>query len=359
MNRYPVKLRVYLLTVNAIGIAAILGLLFFCYSRMILDESTFAWLVGATLTAGIVSFVLNVVLVRPLEQSVARIGEASAQIASGSFGTEVPLVGPTELRSLAERFNAMSRQLKDSFDKLRLAEKSRRELVANVAHDLRTPLALLQSHAEALQDGVVQDPETVGRYLETLRLESIRLGSLVQELFDLSRIDSGEEPYEPKKVALEDVFVQTLNAYAPKLEEKKLQVVVRLPEPSPIAMAMEQGMRRIVGNLLDNAVRHSPIGATLTLSAMPGDEGELVVAVRDEGDGIAPDELELVFERFYRSDRSRTRDGSGAGLGLAIAKSLAERMGGKIGAASAPGHGSEFWFTVPMAERISAKGAGA
>src|SRR5690606_753364 len=112
---------------------------------------------GATLAAGLLSFALHYMLIRPLERSLNRIGEASREIASGSLGGEVPIVGTAEFRQLAERFNGMSRQLETSFARLRQAETSRRELVANVAHDLRTPLALLQSHAEALQDGLIQD----------------------------------------------------------------------------------------------------------------------------------------------------------------------------------------------------------
>lgn len=356
MRHFPVKLRTYLLLVNAISIAVILGLLFFCYSKMLLDASTFWWLGGATLAAGLLSFVLHFAMIRPLEQSVIRIGDASGQIASGTLGAEVPIIGPTEFRELAERFNTMSRQLKGSFERIQKAEASRRELVANVAHDLRTPLALLQSHAEALQDGVVQDEENFAKYLQTIRMESIRLGALVQDLFELSRLDAGEEPVAPQRVVLEDVLVQALNAYSPSVDKKRLLVDVSLPEPSPIVLAIETGLRRIVGNLLENAIRHSPEGGSLDLSAEIHSDSEWIIRLQDEGEGVTEQEREKIFQRFYRTDQSRKRDGSGSGLGLAIARSLVERQGGRIGVESAARGGSIFWFTVPRAETNQSKG---
>lgn len=357
MRIFSVRLRTYLIAVNAISLTVILGLLFFCYSRMLLDASTFMWLGGATLLAGLLSFALHFALMRPLEKSVISIGEVSQEIASGSLGKEVPIVGPTEFRQLAEQFNTMSRKLKGSFDQIQQAEASRRELVANVAHDLRTPLALLQSHAEAIQDGLVQDKEHFHKYLQTIRLESIRLGVLVNDLFELSRIDAGEEPYVPQKVVLEDVLVQTLNAYAPSLDKKRIQIEVSLPEPSPIVQSMEMVLRRVLGNLLENAIRHSPEEGTLTLSAEMQSQNMLIVRLQDDGEGILPEEREKVFQRFYRTDQSRKRDGSGSGLGLAIARSLVERQGGQIGVEAAAVRGSVFWFTIPCVELTSLRGS--
>jgi two-component system sensor histidine kinase SaeS len=252
---------------------------------------------------------------------------------------------------LAERFNEMSRQLNESFTRLRRSEESRRELVANVAHDLRTPLALLQSHAEALQDGLIKDEETFRRYLHTIRTESVRLGALVQDLFELSRIDAGAEELRVVPVVLEDVLVEVLNAFAPRLESGRIDVRVSLPERSPAVMATELGLRRIVGNLLDNAIRHSPEGGTIRVEAGRADRKRLKVIVCDEGEGVPPEERERIFERFYRVDPSRKRDGSGGGLGLAIAKALVEKLGGQIGVEGGAPKGSVFWFTVPEAPR--------
>ncbi|WP_246469304.1 sensor histidine kinase [Cohnella nanjingensis] len=344
-------MRSYLLLANAVSLTSILAVLFYCYSRMLLSAPTFAWLGAATVLAGALSFVLHFVMIRPLERSVVRIGEASGRIAAGRFGAEVPIVGPAEFRLLAERFNAMSRQLQISFEAVSRSEASRRELVANVAHDLRTPLALLQSHSEALLDEVVRDEETRRDYLQVLRKESMRLGHLVQDLFDLSKLDAGAEPFRPQKLPLENVLIDTLNAYRPKLEDKMLEVDVWLPEPPPAVWGIESELRRIAGNLLDNAIRHSPEGGRLIWSAERGPEPDVItVRLRDEGAGMTEAERGRIFDRFYRSDQSRQRDGGGAGLGLAIALSLVERHGGKMGVSSREGEGSEFWFTLRLAK---------
>ncbi|WP_217593113.1 cell wall metabolism sensor histidine kinase WalK [Cohnella sp. GbtcB17] len=355
MRGRTVRLRTYLLLSNAVSLIVILAVLFYCYSRMLLSAPTFVWLGGATLLAGGLSFVLHFVLVMPLARAANRIGEASGKIASGELGTEVPIVGPAEFRLLAERFNAMSRQLKTSFENVTRSESSRRELVANVAHDLRTPLALLQSHSEALLDGVVEDETARGDYLQVIRKESIRLGRLVQDLFDLSKLDAGADPFEPRPAALEDVLIDTLNVYRPKLEEKNLEVVVKLPEPSPVVWGVESELRRIAANLLDNAIRHSPNGGCIEWRAAIEDGGMVSISLRDEGDGVPEGERERIFERFYRSDRSRRREGGGAGLGLSIAKSLMERHGGEIGVTPVGEGGSEFRFTL----RLAAVGSGA
>ncbi|WP_276353446.1 HAMP domain-containing sensor histidine kinase [Cohnella caldifontis] len=351
MKGYGIKLRPYLLLANAVSLGIVLGLLFLSYSRMLLDRSTFLWLGGATLAAGLLSFAVHYALVRPLERSVERIGEASREIASGSFGTEVPIVGTAEFRQLAEGFNAMSRQLDESFTRLRRSEESRRELVANAAHDLRTPLALLQSHAEALQDGLIRDEETFRRYVNTIRTESARLGALVQDLFELSRIDAEAEELRPVPLVLEDVLVETLNAFSPRLEARRIDARVALPDPAPAVLGTELAMRRILGNLLDNAIRHSPEGGVVRIEAAAEGPGRLKIVVADEGEGVPRQERERIFERFYRVDPSRRRDGSGGGLGLAIAKALVEKLGGEIGVEDGVPKGSAFWFTVPQAQR--------
>lgn len=358
MKGRTVRLRTYLLLSNAVSLGVILAVLFYCYSRMLLSASTFMWLGGATLLAGGLSFVLHFVLIMPLARAANRIGEASGKIASGELGTEVPIVGPSEFRLLAERFNAMSRQLKASFDRVTKSEASRRELVANVAHDLRTPLALLQSHSEALLDGVVEDEAARGDYLQVIRKESVRLGRLVQDLFDLSKLDAGADPFEPRHVALEDVLIDALNVYRPKLEEKNLEVVVRLPEPSPVVLGVESELRRIAANLLDNAIRHSPVGGRIEWRATIGEGGMVSIALKDEGDGVQEEERNRIFERFYRSDRSRRRESGGAGLGLAIAKSLTERHGGTIDVTSQGGQGSEFRFTLKLANGAGGRAQG-
>lgn len=187
------KLRHYLLIANGISLGVILVCLFFSYYKMYLTLNQFIGLSAATVGAGILSFFVHFLLTRPVEKSIRRITEETARIAGGEFAGRVPEIGPTEFRILASRFNEMKGELEESFRRIRSEEEARKELVANVSHDLRTPMASIQSFVEALEDDVIQDEQTFRRYLQTIRLETARLSAMIDDLFQLSRLDAGAE----------------------------------------------------------------------------------------------------------------------------------------------------------------------
>lgn len=345
------KLRIYLLLANAASILVIVALLILFYHYMLLSQKQFIWLTVASLGSGIVSGALHFMLMRPVEAAVKQIGEGSARIAEGRLDARVPLVGPAELKALAGQFNEMGDKLQASFRQLQAAEIARQELVANMAHDLRTPLASLQAYAEALEDGVVSDEAAVRRYMGTIRSETIHLGRLMQQLFELSTLDSpiqesGEERLAAEPCLIEDALLELLPRFAPQLEAASLGIEVRLPERSLYGRLPAQSLQRILQNLLENAIRYSPQKGAIRIEGRqePGNMVRLTIA--DEGPGVPPEEREKIFERFYRTDRSRGRRSGGAGLGLSIAKSLVEQAGGSIGLHCPPEGGSSFWFTV-------------
>ncbi|MBO7747413.1 HAMP domain-containing protein [Paenibacillus sp. MWE-103] len=369
------RLRVYLLLANAVSLLLIVVILVCLYQYMLLSERQLIWLTLASLGAGLLSALLHFLLVRPVEAAVRQVGEGSARIADGDLGARVPLVGPAELKTLAGQFNEMGGRLEASFRQLQAAEAARRELVANLAHDLRTPLASLQAYAEALEDDIVPDEPTKRRYMATIRGESIRLGTLIRQLFEISTLDAAKRPL-PESLAdmartdsvpcvLEDVLVELLPRFAPSLDARGLRLRVSLPDVPLVCGLASESLARILQNLLENAVRHSPAGGLIRIAGEPADGGMVRVSVADEGAGVREADRERIFERFYRADRARGRDGGGAGLGLAIAKSLAEQAGGRIGVqrgdAAAPeagaGPGSAFWFTVPAGRGDPAGGA--
>ncbi|MGG6312777.1 sensor histidine kinase [Paenibacillus macerans] len=356
------KLRSYLLLANFISIAFVIILLVAFYRYMLLTMEQFLWLTLASVGAGIASALLHFVLVRPLEASVRRIGEGARRIAEGDLQARVEHTGLKEFRQLADQFNHMGASLEASFRQVSAAESAQRELVANMAHDLRTPLASVQSYVEALEDGVIQDEESFRQYLATIRTETVRLGELIQDLFELSTLESAKhEPQELRLSIAENVLVDLLPRFAIPCEAKSLQLKVQLPEHPLKLRVSPRHLERVLQNLLENAVRHSPRNGTITCAAeeLAGGSGTGLVrfAVSDEGPGIPPEERERIFERFYRSDRSRSREGGGAGLGLSIAKKLVEQYGGHIGVRQAASGGSEFWFTLPGAEGQSGAGA--
>ncbi|WP_084134802.1 sensor histidine kinase [Paenibacillus harenae] len=354
------KLRTYLLLANTISLAFIIILLVAFYRYMLLTMEQFIWLTAATVGAGAVSAALYFVLLRPLVASVRRVGEGAGRIAAGDLKARVEHTGLKEFRQLAEQFNHMGSSLEESFRQVKAAESAQRELVANMAHDLRTPLASVQSYVEALEDDVIQDEETFRSYLATIRSETVRLGELIQDLFELSTLDRvKQEPEEFRLSIVEDVLVELLPRFTLPLEAKSLQLKVKLSERPLKLQIAPRHLQRILQNLLENAVRHSPRGGVISIEAEQSEERMARLSVSDEGEGVLAGERDRIFKRFYRSDQSRSREGGGAGLGLSIAKRLVEQYGGQIGVREARRQGSEFWFTLPeAAEGISLRGVG-
>jgi two-component system, OmpR family, sensor histidine kinase SaeS len=353
------KLRTYLLLANCISITFIIVLLFIFFQYMLVTREQLIWLGSATIGAGVVSAGLYFLLVRPLESSVKRVGDGAARIAQGELETRIADTGLKEFKELAGQFNTMGANLEQSFRQVKAAEKAQRELVANIAHDLRTPLASLQSYAEALEDELIKDEETFRRYISTIRSETIRLGEFIQDVFELSTLDAGKEARGDRMgsegegesendhfTVVEDLLIELLPRFTPQLNAKSLQLRVLAPERSVAVRMSSRHLMRVLQNLIENAVRHSPKGGIITVEARVLPKQWVQLSITDEGAGIPTDERERIFERFYRLDRSRSRDGGGSGLGLSIAKLLIEQHGGTIGVDQPPGQGSLFWFTA-------------
>ncbi|BBI33915.1 sensor histidine kinase [Cohnella abietis] len=342
------KLRTNLLLANLTGIGVLLICLFVSYSKMLLSIEQLYWLSSVTAGIGLLSFILQHLLTRPLEKSIARITQQTKRIAEGDFHTEVPSIGPVEYKILAQQFNEMSRKLKESFDNLYSSESARRELIANVSHDLRTPLASIQSFVEALEDDVIKDEITFQRYLHTIRLETVRLGGLIHDLFVLSSMEAQGEIFDPQPYHADELLISTLESFSLHLEEKQLKVEIEMPDKLSAANMMPAQIKRVLSNLLQNAIQYSPNGGKIVLSAHEQENTYLRISVTDEGEGIEAAETSRIFERFYRVDKSRSKSSGGAGLGLAIAKSIVQLHGGEIGVRSSTGEGSCFWFTLPI-----------
>jgi len=349
------KLRTYLLLANMISIAFIIIVLVAFYRYMLLSMEQFVWLTTATVGAGVVSALLHFLLLRPLEASVRRVGEGAGRIAAGDLQARIQPSGLKEFKQLAGQFNHMGSSLEESFRQVKAAESAQRELVANMAHDLRTPLASVQSYVEALEDNVIQDEGTFRKYLATIRSETVRLGNLIQDLFELSTLDGPkQEPEELRLSVVEDVLVELLPRFTKPIEQKLLQLEVKLPDRPVRIQIAPRHLQRILQNLLENAIRYSPRGGNLILTAEEVEDSlgaQIQFTISDEGEGVPTEEAERIFERFYRSDRSRSREGGGAGLGLSIAKLLVEQYEGRIGVRQGVQQGSEFWFTLKQVSK--------
>jgi signal transduction histidine kinase len=244
----------------------------------------------------------------------------------------------------------MAHRLAEASDREKEAEKSRRDLVAAVSHDLRTPLTSARALIEAVADGVVEDPETQARYLASARSELEKLGRLVEDLFELSRIDAGALRLNLEAASLGDLISDTLSGFKYQAENRGVSLVGEVADGVDPVLANPPRLQRVLYNLVSNALRHTPADGAVFLRAEPAG-GMVRVEVSDTGAGIAPEDLPRVFESSFRGERSRTRTptGDGAGLGLAIARGLIEAHGGEISVESRPGHGSRFCFTLRRA----------
>ncbi|OGX60849.1 MAG: hypothetical protein A2189_05470 [Paenibacillus sp. RIFOXYA1_FULL_44_5] len=344
------RLRSYLLISNAVSFAIIFICLLISYYKMFLSFNETLWLSMITLGAGVLSFVVHFFMIRPVEHSMRLIQQETKRISDGHFQGKVPMIGPTEFQNLAQQFNEMNTKLDESFAQIRSAELARRDLVANISHDLRTPLASIRAFVEALQDDVIQDQDSLERYLNTIRLETQRLNDMINDLFQLSQLEAGVEPFTPEPYYVDNLILETLQSYTLQIEQASLKVDVDLPEILPQIWIVPLQMKRVLANLLSNAIRYSPPAGMLKIEVIQTNASRIKVSITDQGEGISEEEQEKIFERFYRTDKSRNRDRGGAGLGLSIAKSIVEKHKGMIGVESVIPRGSCFWFTMPIYE---------
>jgi signal transduction histidine kinase len=284
-----------------------------------------------------------------LTERITVVADGARQLSKGDLSTRVAVMGNDELAALAETFNMMAAQLQELDTAKRQLEQSRRDLVAWVSHDLRTPLASMRLVIEALLDGVVDDPDTIKRYLTTAQTEIESLNRLINDLFELAQLDAGHIALQCEQTSLADLLSDTLSAMRALAEQGGIHLEGQAaPDTDPVYMD-PQKIQRVLYNLIGNALRHTPSGGTVTIQAVRAGAMAQVV-VHDSGEGIPAADLPHIFERFYRGERARTRDGGGqrgVGLGLAIAQGLIEAHGGTITARSDPNQGATFTFTLP------------
>lgn len=297
--------------------------------------------------AALLAVAASSALAGSITAGLARLTEGVQRMAGGESGVRVAVRTADEVGALGEAFNRMAAQLEAAERSRREMESARRQLLAAVSHDLRTPLSAIRVMLEAIEDGVADDAETIERYHRAMQGEVARLSGLIDDLFELSQIEAGALGLRLERASIGDLIVETVEAMRAEADRAGIHLRYTIAGALPPINADMQKLHRVLANLLANAVRHTPAGGDVQLSAMACD-GTIAIAVADSGEGIAPEDLPHVFERFFRGDRSRSRASGGAGLGLAIARGLVQAHGGSIAVESQPGEGATFTLRLPV-----------
>jgi signal transduction histidine kinase len=294
------------------------------------------WLWAGLILGGVLALGATAAVARRILGPVEELTGAARRMAGGDLAHRVEVNAADEVGELARAFNGMA-------DSLERNERLRRQMVSDIAHDLRTPLTNIRGQLEAIQDGLLQaTPEIVA----SLHDEVMFLSALVTDLQDLSLAEAGQLRLELRPLSVADEIGRVIAALRPGATGGP-ELVVDIPE-LPVAQADPGRFRQVVRNLLINALAHTPADGRIVVQARES-SGEIEVIVQDNGSGIAPEHLPHVFERFYRADPSRGRTSGGAGLGLAIVKQLVSVQKGRAWVDSSPGEGARFGFTVPRA----------
>lgn len=346
------SLQLQILVAGLTAVSAIAAGVLVTARMMFISEHDLALLGPVLLLSGVVAVCAAFLLGTAFERSVGAVAGMARRLADTPGRLPVPAgIATSELRMLAGEISTVGEQLAHARRHARQLEQSRQELVTSISHDLRSPIASIRAMAEALEDGVVSDPATTAAYHRALRQESHRLGHLVDDLFELARITSGSPAAHQDLAPLCEVVADAVDGVAPRAAGSGVAVVMAgCAAPQALVAAAE--VRRVLDNLLDNAIRHTPSGEVVVdvaTFAAPGDDagpGTIAISVTDACGGIPEQDLPHVFDVAFRGDEARTRDSAGGGLGLSIARGLVEARGGRIDVSNVSG-GCRFVVTLP------------
>ena len=342
------KLKSYILAGYIVSTLLTILVVFWAVQRMLIEKSEVYFLVGMTLLASFIGAAVSIFLLSPVFSSLKHLKKQAHKIASKDFSTEIETKGPLEFQELGQAFNDMSRNLQDTFQSLDESEREKRMMIAQLSHDIKTPITSIQVTVEGILDGVIKEEERL-HYLTTIGRQTERLNKLVDELevltLNAQPQDIADE--EVEEVFLDRLLIESMSEFQLQIEREERDVYIQvLPESAKIKSHYDK-LSRILVNLLNNAFKYSDPGTRIEVLAQLTEQ-ELTISVKDEGQGILPEDLEKIFKRLYRVETSRNMKTGGHGLGLAIAQELAHQLGGEITVESQYGLGSKFTFCLNL-----------
>lgn len=342
------KLKSYILVGYLVSTLLTILVVFWAVQRMLIEKSEVYFLVGMTLIASFIGAAVSIFLLSPVFSSLKHLKKQAQNIAGKDFSTEIETKGPIEFQELGQAFNDMSRNLQDTFQSLDESEQEKRMMIAQLSHDIKTPITSIQVTVEGILDGVIKEEERL-HYLTTIGRQTDRLNKLVEEL-DVLTLNA--QPQDIADEEVEDVFldqllIESMSEFQLQIEQEERDVYIQVKPESAKIKSYYDKLSRILVNLLNNAFKYSEPGTRIEVLAQLTEE-ELTISVKDEGQGILPEDLEKIFNRLYRVETSRNMKTGGHGLGLAIARELAHQLGGEITAESQHGIGSTFTFHLNL-----------
>ena len=301
------------------------------------------------LVTGVIAAAL--LIFRPTHKRLRNLERAAQALGEGRTDVRASEAGGDEVTGLARAFNRMADDLNARAEALAASDRARRQLLADVSHELMTPLTAIRGYLQTLaMSGIPVDDETRGRYLAIADQETYKLEAIIGDLLDLARLEGGGEKLERRLVSIDDLFARVVDRHLPEIRLKDITTHVRVEPGTPPVLGSAHRLEQALQNLAANALRHMPDGGTLTLTAAQQDD-RVVLGVRDSGPGIPAEHLPHIFDRFYKADSSRAGQTipSGSGLGLSIVQAIVTQHDGTISAANAAGGGAAFTITLPAA----------
>ena len=305
--------------------------------------------VGGIILAALLSLFFSRLISKPL----VKMNQAALAMASGNYQQRVEIQSNDEIGLLANSLNTLASRLQEKISQLEQQEQIRREFVSNVAHEIKTPLAVMQGFTETMIDGLVKTEQERDEYLQNILDEINRLKRLVNELLDLKRIEEGHFDFDQEPCDLRGIIDQVQRKLGQLAVEKGIQLEISLEKKLPLVTCNSDRIERVLINLIANAIRHTPAGGKIALYVNTK-ANQVHLRISDTGEGIAPEDLPLIWERFYKGDKSRTRSQGGTGLGLAIVKQIVEGHGGQINVESKLKEGTTFNIVLPIKQACEA-----
>lgn len=298
------------------------------------------------LFAAIIATTYGVFAAASVTNELRQLAQSAQTIAAGDLSVRVQVTGRDEVAQVGQVFNEMAAQLQQAEAQRAELETLRRDLIAWTSHDLRTPLTSIRAMVEALHDGMVEDQATVQRYYRTIRADVIALNSLIDDLFELAQLDAGGLALEMSPFAFADLVSDALESFQVLAQQRGIDLGASVAADVGQVRLNAPKIGRVLANLLSNALRYTPEGGRVMVTAVRTPEG-VQVTVQDSGPGFHPDDIPRLFEQFYRGEQARSRSTGGAGLGLAITRGIVEAHNGRIWAENAGDGGAVVGFVLP------------